>query len=327
MTERRSPDDDPALSDALRTPGLSDADLERIRTAVAREWRAAGAVAGDRALNVRLRWIAFAAAAALGAATVVLLMTRNPDQTIAIGSLSKANDGGLEVDTGLFRHRILEARGALRAGDRLTARGAALITLARGGSLRVAAGTQLELTTPAKVSLERGLIYLEIPPGAPANPVRITTRNGTIEHVGTEFEVMSDDRAVRIRVREGRIRFHIQSTMVVADAGTELLATSGNAVSSRPIDTYGRDWLWTTTLAPDYEIEGQPLIGFLQWVGRELGRRVDFDGSRTRQVAERTVLHGSIRGQPPLDALSNVLATTTLAYELRGDRIWIRPGP
>ena len=329
MTDQRTPDADPALSDALRTPSLSDASLERIRMAVAREWRAAAAAPRSRSPRTRRsRWIAYIAAAALGAATVVLLMTRNPDQTTAIGSLSKANAGGLEVSTGLLRHRMLVAGEALRAGDRLTARGASLITFAHGGSLRVAAGSQLELTTPTQVSLERGLIYLDIPPGAPvSNPVRVTTWKGTIEHVGTEFEVMSDDRAVRIRVREGRIRFQIPSAMIVADAGTELLATSGNAVSRRSIDTYGRDWLWTTTLAPDYEIEGQPLIGFLQWVGRELGRRVDFDGSRTREVAERTVLHGSIRGQPPLDALSNVLATTSLAYELRGDKIWIRPGP
>jgi hypothetical protein len=326
MTDQREPDAEPALSDALRTPGLSDEDIERIRMAVVREWRAAGAAPGGRAPNVRLRWVGFAAAA-LGAAAVVLLMTRHPDQT-AIGSLSKASDAGLEISTGLLRHRTLAVGEALRAGDRLTARGAALIALTRGGSLRVAAGTELELASPTQVALERGLIYLDFPPGASvANPVRITTWKGTIEHVGTEFEVMSDDREVRVRVREGRIRFQSRSAMVVADAGTELLAASGNDVSRRSIDTYGGEWLWTTTLAPDYEIEGQPLIGFLQWVGREMGRRVDFDGSRTREVAERTVLHGSIRGQPPLDALSNVLASTSLAYELRGDKIWIRPGP
>jgi hypothetical protein len=257
---------------------------------------------------------------------VALLMTRNPDRT-AIGSLSKTSDAGLEVGTGLLRHRTLAVGETLRAGDRLTARGAALIVLTHGGSLRVAAGTHLELASPTQVALERGLIYLDIPPAASlANPVRVTTWKGTIEHMGTEYEVMSDDREVRVRVREGRIRFQSQTAMVVAEAGTELLAASGE-VSRRSIDTYGGEWLWTTTLTPDYEIEGQPLIGFLQWVGREMGRRVDFDGSRTREVAERTVLHGSIRGQPPLDALSNVLATTSLAYELRGDKIWIRPGP
>jgi hypothetical protein len=325
MTDQRDPDADPALSDALRTPGLSDEDIERIRMAVVREWRAAGAAPGGGVPNVRWPWVGFAVAA-LGAAAVVLLMTRHPDQT-AIGSLSKAS-AGLEVSTGLLRHRTLAVGEAVRAGDRLTARGAALIALTRGGSLRVAAGTDLELASPTQVALGRGLIYLDFPPGASAaNPVRITTWKGTIEHVGTEFEVMSDDREVRVRVREGRIRFQSQSAMVVADAGTELLAASGNDVSRRSIDTYGGEWLWTTTLAPDYEIEGQPLIGFLQWVGREMGRRVDFDGSRTREVAERTVLHGSIRGQPPLDALSNVLASTSLAYELRGDKIWIRPGP
>ncbi len=319
--------DDPVLSNGLRTPTSSAADLERMRMGVEREWRAAAALETARtACARRARFIGYAAAAALCAATVVLLMTRTSDQSAAVGVLSKVNGGGVETSIGFFRHRTMAAGETLHAGDRLTARGAALVTLARGGTLRMASGSQVEITSPARISLERGLMYLDIPMGA-TNPVRVGTWKGTIEHVGTEFEVMSDDRAVRIRVREGSIRFQLPSTTVVADAGTELVATSANAVSRRTIDTYGGDWFWTATLAPDYEIEGQPLIGFLQWVGREMGRRVDFDTSRTRAVAERTVLHGSVRGQPPLDALSNVLSTTSLAYELRGDKIWIRPAP
>jgi len=152
------------------------------------------------------------------------------------------------------------------------------------------------------------------------------TREGTIEHVGTGFEVLEDDRMMRLRVREGRVLLHRDIEQVLAEAGTELTALPGSPVSRRAIDTYGSDWLWVAALAPEYEIEGRPLLGFLQWASRELGRPLKFSDSHAHAVAERTILHGSVRGRQPLDALSSVLATTSLTYEIRGDTIWIQSG-
>jgi hypothetical protein len=179
--------------------------------------------------------------------------------------------------------------------------------------------------SPSQIALGRGLIYLDIPSGTGAGiPLRVITNAGAVEHVGTEFEVMSDDQTVRVRVREGRIRFVGRTATVVADAGTELLASPGKSIVERPIDTYGSDWLWTAALAPDYEIEGSSLISFLRWVSRELGRPLNFADANARQIADRTILHGSVRHQAPIDAMSNVLATTSLTYEIRGDAIWVR---
>ncbi|HXA37111.1 MAG TPA: FecR family protein [Steroidobacteraceae bacterium] len=327
MTDRPDSFADTVLNGALSTPPLSEASLARVRTAVAREWRATAPAPGIRlpAVPRRSLWIALPAAALLAAVSVLPLVRGPSNQGASIGFLTRANGGSPEVSSGLFRHRTLATGEALRVGDRFTTRGAVLFTLARGGTLRVAAGSTLGVTASTQLSLERGLIYLDVPlgPAALSNPLRITTRQGAIEHIGTEFEVMSDDQQVRIRVREGRIRFHSRSSTFVADAGTELLATPGNEVVLRSIDNYGADWAWTAALAPDYAVEGQPLMGFLQWVGRELGRRVDFDGAHAREVADRTILYGSVRGQTPLDALANVLAATSLTYQLSGDEILI----
>jgi len=147
-----------------------------------------------------------------------------------------------------------------------------------------------------------------------------------IEHVGTAFEVLENDQFTRLRVREGRVLLHRDTERIVADAGTELTARSGSSVSRREIDTYGSDWSWVAALAPDYEIEGRPLLGFLEWASRELGRPLKFSDPHARAVAERTILHGSVRGIQPLDALSSVLATTSLTYQIRGDTIWIQSG-
>jgi hypothetical protein len=175
--------------------------------------------------------------------------------------------------------------------------------------------------------LRRGQIYVDLPPGTTTrSPFEIETRAGTVEHVGTQFEVTSNDRVVRLRVREGLVHLIHASREIPADAGTELTATNDGTVTRASVPTYGRDWLWVAALAPDYDIEGKPLLSFLEWASRELGRPVMFSDEHARAVAERTILHGSVRGREPLDALSSVLATTSLTYEIRGDAIWIQSG-
>jgi hypothetical protein len=338
MTEGRSQNSDPAssedelLTSAFRTPALSEDALERVRAAVEDEWRATttvGAAVGRRrtAPSSRLRWFALAAAVVV-AVGVTSWIARPPARTAApLGSVSRTDEGALSVLSARFSRRNLTQGGELRVGDRVTAQGPALVALARGGTLRISAKSELAVISPSEISLERGLIYLDIPEGTGAgSPLRIITNAGAIEHVGTEFEVLSDDEAVRVRVREGRIRFVGRTDTVVADAGTELLAAPGKSIVQRPIDTYGRDWLWAAALAPDYEIEGSSLIRFLRWVSRELGRPLNFADANARQIADRTILHGSVRHQAPIDAMSNVLATTSLTYEIRGDAIWVRSG-
>jgi hypothetical protein len=221
----------------------------------------------------------------------------------------------------------LKTGDVLKTGGMLQTRGPVLIELADGGTLRMAAGTALELVGATKGVLRRGQLYVDLPPGTHGRaPFQIETRAGTVEHVGTEFEVISNDRLVRVRVREGRVQLRSASHDIAAGAGTELIALNDGTVTQGTIPTYGRDWLWVAALAPDYEIEGKPLLGFLEWVSREVGRPVEFSDEHARAVAERTILHGSVRGREPLDALSSVLATTSLTYEIRGDAIWIQSG-
>lgn len=325
-------DEEKLLASALRTSGLSQEGLERVRAAVEREWRAAtteGTVVRGRrnTPSFRIRWVAAAAAAAVVAVGVASWVARPPVRAASLGSVSRTDEGGLSVLSARVPRRNLAPGEELRGGDRVKAQGPALVALARGGTLRISAGSELAVISPSQISLERGLIYLDLPTGTTAgSPLRVITNAGAVEHVGTEFEVMSDDETVRVRVREGRIRLIGMNGTVVADAGTELLAAPGKTIVQRRIDTYGREWLWTAALAPDYEIEGRSLIGFLQWVSRELGRPLNFADANARQIADRTILHGSVRHQAPIDAISNVLATTSLTYEIRGDAIWVRSG-
>jgi ferric-dicitrate binding protein FerR (iron transport regulator) len=335
MTERDRSDGDKdvdtdldrTLTDALRPPAFDPQALDRVRAAVEHEWRVS-AMAGRRARQARRRrWASLAAAVSVLAVTVTWFVRPAVDR-VEFGSITRLGSGNVDVRFAVVRHRALHVGDVLRAGDTLTAHGPALLSLPGGGTLRIAADSVVDVTSANEIRLSLGMIYVDLPPApAVSGPLRVSTRAGMIEHLGTEFEVLNNERDVRVRVREGRIRLRGISRDVVADAGTELLATPAGDVLQRPVATYGRDWLWIAAVAPDYEIEGQPLLNFLQWVSRELGRRLEFADPQTRQIAARTILHGNIRGREPLDALANVLSTTTLGYELRGDTIRVQSGP
>jgi hypothetical protein len=316
-----------ALTGVLRAEPLDAKVLAQMHATVGREWQTAVNIDRRSRLARRKRWVAVAAAVSL--ATVATGWFAGwPVRPAVFGSIARLNDPATDVQFMILRHRTLQVGDPLRTGDTLTTRGPVLISLGTGGTLRVAAASVIEIVSAVEIRLAQGMIYVDKPPIPPrSGRLRVATLVGTLEHLGTEFEVLGSQQSVRVRVREGKVRLHSASVEVIADVGTELLAMPrGGGVSQRPVATYGPDWLWVAALAPDYDIEGKPLLGFLQWVSRELGRRLEFATPEVREIAASTIMHGSTRGHAPLDALANVLATTTLIYEIRGDTIWVQSG-
>jgi ferric-dicitrate binding protein FerR (iron transport regulator) len=318
---------DRMLKNTLPADYLSSQALDRVRSVAEKEWQLL--MARRQRLN-RRRWALVSMAAALLIVAVSGIWFVRPTTPQALfGSVYRA-DGGIDKRA-LLRHRTLRAGDLVRAGDELTAGGGpVLIAIAGGGSLRIAALSAVDIMSSGEIRLEHGTIYVDMPPlPAVSASLAVSTKAGVIEHVGTEFEVMSDASSVRIRVREGRIRLRGapdalgRVSIVLADAGTEVVATAGGPILQRPVATYGADWLWLAELAPSFEIEGQRLMTFLQWVSRESGRRLEFGDAQARESAKRTILHGMIRERSALGALANVLETTSLSYELRGDTILV----
>jgi FecR protein len=317
------------LGEALGVSGLAPERLNRVRAAAETEWRTVtAALAEQTAHRARPRWTSYAVAASLAAVAVAVWIGGSVRPAAPVGSFARVNPTGVEVRAGIFRHRAAGVGDVLRVGDRLATAGPLLIAFVQGGTMRVAAESRLTMTAASEVSLDRGTIYLDFPPVATRrNPMHVKTRAGVIEHLGTEFEVHSDERNVRIRVREGRIRLVGTTDSVEAGSGTELLAEPGVPVTRRPVKTYGQDWAWTSEIAPEFAIEGSRLIDFLNWASRESGRHLDIIDAPARLVADRTVLHGSVRGQAPDAALTSVLATTSLEGTVQADAIVIKTAP
>ena len=128
---------------------------------------------------------------------------------------------------------------------------------------------------------------------------------------------------VRLRVREGEVQIS-GATQAAAHTGEELLIDGRGALRRSPVPSSGPEWAWVDAQPRRFDVENRTVAEFLGWLARETGRRVQFMDDTAKQVAERSVLHGSIRGMALDFALQNLLATTSLTAELRGGEIQLR---
>ena len=337
MTSPTPPDPNPdsnaaldgVLRNALETAPLDQAALDRIKAATIHEWRAATQRAPARLDRTRRVWIgALATAAGIAGLIVLGVVMHSGSEPAVVGTLSRLHAGSIEARWAFVRHRALRVGDPLRVGETIVAKGPALVSLAGGGNLRIAAGSAIEMSSNTRLTLQRGLIYVDTPPAAAgAGELQLMTSAGLIEHLGTAYEVLSDGSTVRIRVREGKIRLVNAANAVIAGQGTELTAGSQGGVSNRKFDPYGAEWDWVATLAPEFNTDGRSLFEFLQWASRELGRQLEFADPRAEEIARRTILHGSIRGDGARDSLSNVIQTTSLTYEIQAGAVRVHSNP
>jgi ferric-dicitrate binding protein FerR (iron transport regulator) len=311
------------LNEALRTRPLSAEALTRIQAAVQKEWTDLHA-GSQRSISRRRVWVAVAAGIC-SIALILAWLTRTPPTPVLFGSISRIENGETVVGSKGVQGRSVRVGDPIRPADVLTAHGIGLVSLPAGSNLRIGAETVINVLGQSDIELVRGMIYVDHPPAAAATSLlRVHTRAGTIEHVGTAFEVFSSEQIVRVRVREGEVRLRNAGHDILAEAGTEIVATSDGVISHGSVPLNGEQWRWVSSMAPAYEIEGRPLLDFLEFESRELGYRLVFADPRAKQVAERTILHGTVRGREPLDAVSSVLATTSLTYSIRGNTLQVQ---
>ncbi|MCB1625453.1 MAG: FecR domain-containing protein [Pseudomonadales bacterium] len=309
-----------ALRDGLRAEPLSAAAMQRVRAATEAAWRAA-----TRQTHRSRTATSWAAAAALAMVAVAAgwLVVVSDRQTVAgerFGQIERAAVPVSEV-LSFGRSRSLVTGSVLRAGQRLQLAGNALIELQVGGNLRVASGTAVEIFDSNALRLERGVLYVDMPPNSTSTgDFVVTTPAGQFTHLGTQFEVAVQGEQTELRVREGRVAWrragNDNANEVTAAAGTALLVQGDGSVTRESIATTGREWAWAEALAPDFDIENRPLAEFLEWVARESGRRLVVVDAETEKRVATTILHGSIHGLNSLEALATVMQTTALHFDL-----------
>lgn len=308
------------LRTGLHVNPLSPEAMSRIRAAAEAEWRA----------NVERRsrrWLPYAAAASLLVLSVLgALFFVSPGARQDHGELAahlvRYDAPGL-VEAHLLRADTALGEGAvLRSGRTYRVSGQSLVELEGGGNLRVAPGSEFEILAKDDIRLERGEMYVDIPPGARPKPAfTVRTVAGEFRHAGTQFALAVVQGETRLRVREGSVHWLAADGESTVKAGTEVVFANGTKAVERPIGTSGNEWDWTAKTTPDFEIDNRPLGEFLAWVARESGRKLILADDQARRQAVTIRMHGSVHGLTPMQALSAVMATTELRYDLPDGQI------
>jgi ferric-dicitrate binding protein FerR (iron transport regulator) len=171
----------------------------------------------------------------------------------------------------------------------------------------------LRLLAADQISVEHGRVYIDAPTNALV-PLLVKTSLGTVNHLGTQYQVQVTKNRLTISVREGRVA-------VVGGYGKAQLAANESAVYTEQgeiartaVASQDASWLWAMQAAPTYAIDNRSLASFLDWVARETGRTVAYATPQARVQAEQLILRGSVEKLSPDQALQAVLATTQFVH-------------
>jgi ferric-dicitrate binding protein FerR (iron transport regulator) len=299
----------------------SDQRLSRVRSRVHAHWKS-----GVRRRLARRRaaiWTGMLAAAAV----LVIIVSRVDDGAslrpapaavarVAMISGPPADTRRVESPEG---RRPLAVEAAVLVGDTIEtgAAGRVALRFADGTSLRLDSASRATLAGTHAVDLSSGAVYVDM--GA-ARGLEIRTPFGTARDIGTQFEVRLFPERLRLRVRTGAVELRDRSRTVTGHAGTEILFSATEA-ESRPFAPYGPEWQWTAELSPPVDIDGLPLSSYLDRLAREQGWTVQYADSSLARDARGIILHGSVAGLAPGDALDVAIGTSGLGYRLDNGRL------
>ncbi|HEU4890604.1 MAG TPA: FecR family protein [Vicinamibacterales bacterium] len=204
----------------------------------------------------------------------------------------------------------------LRTGDRVetAADSRAMFVLPGGTIVKIDGNTRVSLDRGV-VALDRGKLYVDADPHANDRDVVVRTRLATVRHLGTQFEVRFNGRAVVVRVREGEVAIDAAGTKWPPLAAGWAMGLSADLRPERDqIATYGPEWSWMAELPRPFTLEGSTLRAFLDWVSRELGRRWQYEDQSMRERFDSIVQRGPIEGLTAKQALAMVLEANELSF-------------
>lgn len=319
-------DDDGDIGRLLRAAGARPQPDEQataaIRAAVEAEWRAV--VAGRQRRRRVAGWAgATAAAAAAGAVAIGWWLSGGPEAPPPATFATVAQlQGTVEWRAANDPDWSPLAEGAvLHAGDRLRtgATGRMALEAADGPALRLDRDTQLDLSDPTRVALARGALYVDSRDRARA--LVVETPRGEVTHLGTRYQLRLDGGDLRVAVRDGRVQVAATRGRQSVGGGEMLRVPVAGEPERAALAPYGDDWAWVEAVAPTPSLDGLSLDALLGWVAHETGRRIRYETDGAARAAQATMLHGSIAGLAPLQALEAVVATTRLDYRIIADQI------
>jgi ferric-dicitrate binding protein FerR (iron transport regulator) len=187
-------------------------------------------------------------------------------------------------------------------------------------SVRLDTRTRARLLSSTIIELTGGALYVDA--GRDSTGLEVRTPLGTAYDIGTQFEIRLRDSSLQLRVRTGLVELRRGDRSISARPGTELDVAAG-AVVSRTVSAYGPEWEWAASLAPLFEIEGRPLSAFLEHLSREHGWTLRYADATLAHEVSGIILHGSVNGLQPREALAVALTTSGLHHRFQDGEVFV----
>ena len=322
---RRERDDLDAIGELVRLagrrPAPDPAQVSRARAEAHREWARVTARRRWR----RSLWSVAGAAVAAGVLFAAGGWLRQWSAVVPGAEIASVHTvaGSIRItSSGESPRTATQAGERIRVGDRIEtmAAGRAALAMPGGLSLRLDRATAAVLERDDRLALVAGAIYVDAAPGVSHSVLHINTPFGVVRHTGTQFEVRLDRSTLTVRVREGAVAVEASGARWTSQAGEAVVVTRSAAPRRSVISRSGPEWNWVSALAQPFRLEGETVPAFLSWVSREQGWSWEYADPSLRARVDRIVLHGSIEGLTPEEALA-VLPTAGLSARRQGDRL------
>lgn len=320
--------DDAALYGILREVGARQAPPSETAGEVFAVAHAAWqtTVARRAAGRRRVVWVAAAGVAGVAVCAAVLLkIAPSPQSSEAqqVASVARIN-GQLQTFGPEARWASRTVGENLIIGETVAtpATSRAALSFRDGLSVRLDHGTRIELVAENRVRLHVGALYVDAPPisGARRNALTVETATVSIQHLGTQYSVRTVVDWLEVGVREGHVLINGGDGVYTGSPGEKLHLTSAGQVTRTPLAPDDAEWRWATQVVPAFDINGQTLVAFLEWVARETGRELVYASPAARDAASEVRLRGAIEGLELNAALNAVLSTTKLRQYNAGDK-------
>ena len=319
---------DPLIAELIRLAGPrpqpAPSCAARVRTVVEAEWRRS--VQPPRSRGA-WRYIAAAAVLLFGVALWMGPSWDRPGGPLAISTTEAATFG--RVTGNVEWMSAGRNAGPVKSGDRVrvgdviatSATGRVSLLFAGGRSVRLDRGARVLVEASTVVRLEQGRLYVDSGGAQSEGSFVIATASGPVREAGTQFVVEAAESSVEIRVREGAVRIDgPQGSLNVAAAEAMLIPRNARP-TRRTIALHGAEWAWVEALGAPFKIEGAKLEMFLDWAARELGMPWSFTDAAAARHGRAVVLHGSIDGLTPREALDAVLPATGMTHDIQDGKI------
>jgi ferric-dicitrate binding protein FerR (iron transport regulator) len=268
------------------------------------------------------------AAVALGIQMLDVASTSAGSEVATLTNIS----GAVSVLAGNGPAGTPEVTDSVRAGDviRTTDDGSASLTLANGVIVRVNTNTELLVAALDRIELRQGTAYVDSGPEPDsAGLLMLDTPFGTLRHIGTQYETRVGTNNLRIRVREGTVRYTTETPTgetveTLGTAGEQLLAMRDNdEIRRSSVALTGPEWSWVENLATSPAGDVHSLDELLQWIARETGRELRFASDTVASNARSETIVGA-GGLSPEETLDVIARSTGFDLDIGDAELVVR---